>query len=187
MSLVIAFIGITGAVMAGDMREITFQGDNLSEVKLENELYNGLITTDEELNERAKELNVSIIVRDDKSKIAKQGGILIGEVSSFEEGVVQKRRLYASVNSYAITEIDGAKVILIKKGTGSNFVVLGNTITKEIANKCIKANWKNGNLHDAIKILILSMETASKVTASVSKKFLLLHTTSVVELPQVLQ
>ncbi|MEG3055036.1 MAG: DUF2121 domain-containing protein [Methanoculleus sp.] len=37
MTLVIAFIGWEGAVMAGDMREITFQGDGSRIEELERE------------------------------------------------------------------------------------------------------------------------------------------------------
>jgi hypothetical protein len=48
MSLVIAFVGKKGAVIAGDMREIIFQGNAFSRKRLEKELYNGLIATDEE-------------------------------------------------------------------------------------------------------------------------------------------
>ncbi|MDD3933957.1 MAG: DUF2121 domain-containing protein [Methanoculleus sp.] len=39
MTLVIAYIGKQGAVMAGDMREIAFQGDDSCIDELEHELY----------------------------------------------------------------------------------------------------------------------------------------------------
>jgi len=58
MSLVIAFIGIQGAVMAGDMREIITCGDRISTETLEHELYSGLIVTDDALKKRAGELGI---------------------------------------------------------------------------------------------------------------------------------
>jgi hypothetical protein len=69
MSLVVAFIGKNGAVMAGDMREITFDGERVYREKLEKELYNGEIVSDEELEKKAGDLGVEITVRDDKNKI----------------------------------------------------------------------------------------------------------------------
>jgi hypothetical protein len=53
MTLVIAYIGTKNAVMTGDMREITFEGDKVSREKLEKELYNGVITSDGELERKA--------------------------------------------------------------------------------------------------------------------------------------
>ena len=178
MSLVITFIGKNGAVMAGDMREITFQGDKDSREGLEKELYTGMLTTDEELENRATELEVEIKIRDDKNKISQRDGILVGEVSSIERGLVQKRRVYASADNYAIIEIRGSEAKLTGKGKGSAFLVFGNNVTKEIANSCIKDHWKNGNLSDAVKVMILTMEIASKVSASVSKEYVLLQTAS---------
>lgn len=182
MSLVIAFVGNKGAVVAGDMREITFQGNAFSRKKLEKELYNGLIATDEELEKRATEFGIKIRIRDDKKKIAKQHGILTGEVTSFEEGVLRKRRVYAAAGNYVIAETEGSEFKIIKTGTGSAFLVLGNDITKKITNTCIGNNWKNGSLRDAIEIISLSMETAARVTASVSEKYELLQTAEKIDL-----
>lgn len=177
MSLVIAFVGKNGAVMAGDMREITFQGDRVNREKLERELYSGEIITDEDLNKRTEELGVRIMIRDDKSKVAQRYGALVGEVTSVEDGVVRKRRVYASAGNYAIAEIIDAEIKLTDSGS-SAFIVLGNNVTKEIANKCIRHHWKYGNFHDAIRSIVLAMEAAAKVTASVSKKYILVQTSS---------
>ena len=179
MSLVIAFIGKNGAVMAGDMREITFEGDKSQREKLEKELYNGALVTDDELVKKAEELGVKITVTDFKSKISEREGVLIGEVSSLEDGVVKKRRLYASVGNYAIAEIINTKITLTSHAKGSNFIVFGNDFTKQIANKCFKDNWtKKSTFQDAVKILMLCMENAAKATASVSKQFYLIQTAS---------
>jgi hypothetical protein len=179
MSLVIAFIGKDGAVMAGDLREITFEGDKPDREKLEKELYCGSIVTDDELLKEAEECGVKIAVTDCKSKISERGGILIGEVSSVEGGIVKKRRLYASAGNYAIAEIRNTEITLTSHAKGSNFIVFGNDFTKQVANKCFKDNWtKKSTFQDAVRILMLCMETASKATASVSKQFYLIQTTS---------
>lgn len=68
---------------------------------------------------------------------------------------------------------------LTSQGKGSNFIAFGNEFTKQVANKCFKDHWtKKSNLQDAVKILILCMETAAKKTASLSKQFLIVQTSS---------
>ncbi len=108
MSLVIAFIGIQGAVMAGDMREIITRGDRISTGTLEHELYSGLIVNDDDLTKRAGELGISLTLRDDKRKVTHRDGILVGEVSETEGGVTRKRRLYATAGEYALADITDA-------------------------------------------------------------------------------
>lgn len=88
MTLVIAFIGKNGAVMAGDMREITFEGEKADREKLEKELYSGSLVTDEELAKKAEELGVKIEVTDCKEKVSERNGLLVGEVSSTEGRIV---------------------------------------------------------------------------------------------------
>jgi len=186
MSLVIAFIGIRGAVMAGDMREIITRGDRMPSETLEHELYSGLIVTEDELRKRAGELGISLTIRDDKRKVIRRDGILVGEVSETEGGVTRKRRLYATAGEYALAGITDADLRLTGKGKASNFVVLGNQITQQIAHTCIQEHWKNGGVHDAIRILMLSMERASKATASVSGLYCLIHTPAKVSLSEVI-
>ena len=68
---------------------------------------------------------------------------------------------------------------LTSQGKGSNFIAFGNEFTKQVANKCFKDNWtKKSNLQDAVKILILCMETVARKTASVSKQFMIVQTAS---------
>lgn len=176
MTLVIAFIGKQGAVMAGDMREIAFQGDDSCIEELERELYSGSIASDDDLKERAGEIGVTIRVRDDKAKISQQGGVLIGEVTETEGPTIRKRRLYATRGSYAVAEIIDSRLRVIQKGRASNFVVLGNDITKQIANQCIQGAWEGGTISDAVRIIMLIMQIAASVTASVSRTFMLVHT-----------
>ncbi len=188
MTLVIAFIGKNGAVMTGDLREITFEGDKPDREKLEKELYSGAIVTDDELAKKAREFGVGITVTDCKSKVSERNGILVGEVSSVEGGVVKKRRLYASAGNYAIAELRDNEMTLTSHAKGSNLVVLGNEFTKQVANKCFKDNWtKKSTFQDAVKILMLCMETAARKTASVSKQFFLIQATSNVDVLKVVE
>ncbi|WP_292388446.1 DUF2121 domain-containing protein [Methanosarcina sp. UBA5] len=188
MTLVIAFIGKNGAVMTGDLREITFEGENLEREKLEKELYTGAIVTDDELTKKAREFGVGITVTDCKSKIMERDGILIGEVSSIEGGVTKKRRLYASAGNYAIFELRDSEITLTSHAKGSNLIVLGNDFTKQVANKCFIDNWtKKSTFQDAVKILMLCMETAARKTASVSKQFFLIQTTSNVDVLKIVE
>lgn len=176
MTLVIAFIGWEGAVMAGDMREITFQGDSSRIEELERELYSGSIVSDEELKERASEIGVTIRVRDDKAKVSQRDGLLIGEVTEVDRAGVRKKRLYATKGSYAIAEVIDSRLRVTHRGGASNFVVLGNSITKQIANQCIQGAWDGGTVPDAMRVIILIMQVAASMTASVSRTFILVHT-----------
>ena len=80
MSLIIAYVGKKGCVMASDKRRIAYFGNNRQ--ALEDELYDGSITTDEELYQRSKELDVPIKISDDADKIRVVGNTVRGEVST---------------------------------------------------------------------------------------------------------
>lgn len=177
MTLVIAFIGWEGAVMAGDMREITFQGDGSRIEELERELYSGSIVSDGDLKERAGAIGVTIRVRDDKAKVSQRDGLLIGEVAETDGSVVRRKRLYATKGGYVIAEIIDSQLRVIQRGSASNFVVLGNNITKQIANQCIQGAWEEGgSIPDAMRVIMLAMQAAASTTASVSRTFILVHT-----------
>jgi len=176
VSLVIAFIGAHGAAMGGDRREVITRGDRIMTETLEHELYSGQIVTDEALIQRAQELGVLLTIRDDKRKITQRDGVLVGEVSEAEGGVIKKRRLYATGGGYALAEITNGEIRVSGKGRASTFVVLGNQVTQDIAHSFIRENWKNGTLHDAIRIIVLSMQRATATSASVSGSFDLIQT-----------
>ena len=187
MTLVIAFIGRSGAAMAGDMREITFLGDPASMEVLERELYTGLIATEDALLERAAELGVRLGIRDDKVKVTERGGVLVGEVTSLEGGVLRKRRVYASGGSYAIVDTgEGAPVPRGRGGAGS-FVVLGNEKAKAVANRIIRERWKTGGLRDAVEIIVRSLEQASAETPTVGRRFILVQTGEKADLRKVME
>ncbi|MDK2916968.1 MAG: hypothetical protein PWR25_1525 [Euryarchaeota archaeon] len=183
MTLVIAFIGNQGAVMAGDMREIGFGGDDSLIEDLERELYDGSITSDNELAERADAIGVTIRVRDDKAKVSQRDGVLVGEVTETEGATISRKRLYAAKGSYAIAEIVDSRLRVVQRGGASNFVVLGNEITKKVANECIRGMWEGGTIQDALRLVMLTMQIAASVTASVSRTFVLVHTDTAADIP----
>jgi hypothetical protein len=158
------------------MREIAFLGDDSCIEELERELYNGLIASDDELKERASEIGVTIRVRDDKAKVLQRDGVLIGEVTETDGLAVARKRLYVTKGSYVIAEVIDSRLRVTRRGSASNFVVLGNNITKQIANQCIQGAWEGGTISDAIRLIMLTMQIAASVTASVSRTFILVHT-----------
>lgn len=176
MSLVIAFVGSKGAVMAGDLREIFFWDDETAVPALEKELYGGGIVTDGDLYRRAEALGVGIVVRDGREKVREQDGVLVGEVRETVGGTVRARRLYATMGRYALAEFEGPVGRVTGKGTGSTFVVLGNRIAQDIALASIREGWKDGGTEDAVRVIILAMKKAASATASVSKRFVLIRT-----------
>lgn len=176
MSLVVAFTGRETAVMAGDLREMLMQGPDAGIRTFERELYQGSIMSDDSLMQRAGELGIGLIVRDDKCKVSEREGVLIGEVTESEGERVRKRRLYAVPGAYAIADIEPGRFDLRSRGEGSTFVILGNEITREIAHGIIRTSWKEGTLADAVGIIIQIMHAAASCTASVSRTFMLLQT-----------
>ena len=99
MSLVIAFIGREGAVMAGDLREILMKGPDGAICQFEQELYSGQIRTDSDLRKRAVAMGIIVLLRDDKCKVSDHEGILIGEVAESDGDTVRKRRLCVSLRN----------------------------------------------------------------------------------------
>ena len=69
MSLIIAYVGKKGCVMAGDKRRIAYFGSKEERELLEQEIYTGEITNDEELYARAEELEISLKITDDATKV----------------------------------------------------------------------------------------------------------------------
>ena len=178
MSLVIAYTGSNGAIMAGDLREIRLGGDDAAIAALEKELYSGSIRDDGELRSRAEELGVMILIRDDKEKVRDRDGILIGEVTESGDGMQRIRRLYASAGHYAIADIEGSRFVMRGRGDTSTFVVLGNELTRQIAHSAIQRYWKKGTIEDAVTVIVRAMHEAAARTASVSRRYILLQTKS---------
>jgi hypothetical protein len=178
MSLVIAYIGSHGAAMAGDMREISFGGEPGAVAALEGELYGGTIIGVDALHLRAGALGVTLRIRDDRVKVEDRGGVLVGEVGERDTSAERSRRLYAAAGRYALIDLEGGQVTRRSGGGAGSFVVLGNEVAKRVAHRCITKGWKDGTLGDAIRILIRTLEEASRVSPTVSRSFLLVQTRS---------
>jgi hypothetical protein len=186
MSLVLAFIGIRGSVVAGDKREIILWGDPQGTDQFEKELYSGEINTDEQMQQRALALQVHLRVRDTKTKVWGRDGILIGEVSDFELGAIRKRRLYVTCGRYALAEIEGKRFVRVQHGEASRFVVLGNPFAQQIANRCIRERWKGGGDHEAAGLMETILKTVAEKSASVSQEYNLIRTPDTIDLEPIL-
>jgi hypothetical protein len=187
MSLVIAFIGTRGSVVGGDMREITLQEESPGSDQFEEELYSGRIRTDEEMTHRAQELGIHLGIRDTKKKVRERDGILIGEVSDFEHGIIRKRRLYVTTGRYALAEIESQQFIRIRRGEATRFVVLGSPFIQEVTNEYIRERWKSGGLAEAVHLVQEIMEAAARKSASVSREFLIVKTASTIDLEPIME
>ncbi|HMA05701.1 MAG TPA: DUF2121 domain-containing protein, partial [Methanomicrobiales archaeon] len=130
---------------------------------------------------------VILSIRDVKVTARERAGVLVGEVSSVEGGMLKSRRLYASAGSYAILDFGEASPTLRRRGGAGNFVVLGNERTKAIAHRCIREGWKNGNLRDAAAIIRQSLEEAARASASVSREFVFLETREKADLERLME
>ncbi|MDD1709134.1 MAG: DUF2121 domain-containing protein [Methanoregulaceae archaeon] len=182
MSLVIAFIGSEGAVIAGDLREILMAGPDAAISRFEQELYSGQIRTDSDLKRRAIENGIILNLRDNKCKVSDHEGILIGEVAESEGDKVRRRRLCVACGTYAIIDTDEDVSTLKQRGGGGTFVVLGNEVTKRIAHAMIRSEWNSGTFPDAVRLIIRIMNAAASSTASVSRAYTILQTRKKTEL-----
>ncbi|MDD4595076.1 MAG: DUF2121 domain-containing protein [Methanobacteriaceae archaeon] len=141
MSLIIAYIGKKGCVMASDKRRIAYFGDASAREKLEEELYTGELTSDEELKNRASQLGISIKITEDAAKIKSVEETVMGEVITKGTNETRRKRIYGTTNGYQILELLGSKVTSRESGN-SSIILFGNKITKNLANNLLKAYWK---------------------------------------------
>lgn len=141
MSLIIAYVGKKGCVMAGDKRRIAYFGSKEERELLEQEIYSGDIRNDEELYARAEELEISLKITDDACKVKIVEDVAVGEVSSRGTMETKRKRIYGTTNGFKIIELSGSNIINSKKGD-SSIIVFGNKITKSMANDMLKKRWK---------------------------------------------
>ncbi len=139
MSLIIAYVGKKGCVMAGDKRKIAYFGENRQ--SLEEELYSGEIKNNAELEQRSEELNVPIKVSDDADKIRIVGNTIRGEVSTKGTHETKRRRIYGTTNGYQIIELIGSETTSRQAGD-SGIILFGNNFAKKQAELLIKRKWK---------------------------------------------
>ncbi len=142
MSLIIAYVGKKGCVMASDKRKIGYFGDKENLEKLENELYDGTIESDKELLSKAEEYGISIKITDDANKIKVIGNTIRGEVSSKGTFETRRRRIYGTTNGYQIIELLGSETESRNAGK-SGLIIFGNEFAKQMAETLIKRKWKS--------------------------------------------
>ena len=142
MSLIIAYVGKKGCVMASDKRKIGYFGDKENLRLLESELYDGSISNDEDFLKRAKELGISTKITDDANKLKIIGKTIRGEVSTKGTFETRRRRIYGTTNGYQIIELLGSETESRNAGK-SGLIIFGNEFAKQMAETLIKRKWKS--------------------------------------------
>ena len=171
MSLIIAYVGKKGCVMAGDKRRIAYFGSKEERELLEQEIYTGEITSDEELYARAEELEISLKITDDATKVKSVENVAVGEVSSRGTMETKRKRIYGTTNGFQIVELTGSEIVNKKRGE-SSIIVFGNKITKSLANDMLKNRWKPSfSLKYMGDIFGQILEDISKKTPSVGTRY----------------
>ena len=141
MSLIIAYVGKKGCVMASDKRKIGYLGDKENLSTLEKELYDGTIDNDTDLLLRANKLGISIKITDEANKLKVIGNTVRGEVSTKGTFETKRRRIYGTTNGYQIVELLGSETESRKAGK-SGIIVFGNDFAKQKAEVLIERKWK---------------------------------------------
>ena len=141
MSLIIAYIGKKGCVMAADKRKIGYFGDKENLEILEKELYEGKISSDDEFKKRADELGISVKITDDANKLKIVGNCIRGEVSTKGTFETKRRRIYGTTNGYQLVELLGSDVTSRKAGE-SGIIIFGNNFAKKMAETLISRKFK---------------------------------------------
>jgi len=167
MSLVIALAKKKEAVIGGDRRSITFLG---SWPELEQELYSGLISDDETLLARAKEMGATLQVTDGKDKVWRRGDILVGEVTEITPLLERRRRIYAAPGGQLQVDISGKEARIRDQGR-SGCIIYGNRFTQQIAVSIVVQS--DGRVDEALIREIF--QEAGKKTASVSQEHVILR------------
>lgn len=170
MSLIIAYVGKKGCVMASDKRKIGYFGDKENLRILENELYDGKLATDDEFLARAEELSISIKITDDATKLKKVGNTIRGEVSTKGTFETKRRRIYGTTNGYQMLKLLGSETE--KRNAGkSGLIIFGNDFAKRMAETLIQRKWKASlSLRYMGEIFQSIVEEVASKTPTVGKK-----------------
>jgi hypothetical protein len=171
MSLIIAYMGKKGCVMAADKRKIAYFGDKKQLDTLESELYGGNIQNDDELLERAEELGIAVKITDGSSKLQEIGEIIRGEVSSKGAFQTKRRRVYGTTNGYQLVEILGSQIQ--SRNAGKNgIIIFGNKYAKKLAQKLISSKWEpSQNLRKMSEVFEEILSEVSSKTPTVGDSF----------------
>jgi len=171
MSLIIAYVGKKGCVMASDKRRIAYFGNKDKREELEEELYSGAIKSDDELYKRASELDIVIKISEDSNKLRDIGDVIVGEVSSKSTFETKRKRIYGTTNGYQIIELTGSDITNSERGEKA-IILFGNKITKSIANKILDKKWKsNVSLKYMGDIFENILKEISRQTSSIGKEY----------------
>lgn len=171
MSLIIAYIGKKGCVMAADKRKIAYFGDKEELDTLESELYGGTIQSDDEFFKRAEELNVSVKITDGASKLLVIDEIIRGEVSSKGTFQTKRRRIYGTTNGYQLVELLGSQTQSRNAGN-SGIIIFGNKYAKKLAQKLISSKWESSqNLRKMSEVFEEILREVSSKTPTVGDSF----------------
>jgi hypothetical protein len=157
-------------VIGGDKRSMTFLGDC---ALVEEELYCGQITDDQELTARAEELGAILQIADGREKVWQQGDILVGEVTEITPQTQRRRRIYLAPGAYLLVEVEGSKATAKAEGR-AGCIVLGNKYTQKLVNDAIV---KTRGRIDEDTIRSIFFQAASK-TPSVSRDFTIFRSDS---------
>ncbi len=142
MVLIIAYIGKKGCVMVSDKRKINYFGNNKNLSLLEEDVYTGRISSEEELYKRADKLDINVRITDNNIRIATIGEAIKGEISTKTAFETKRRRIYGTTNGYQIIELVDSKIISSKIGEKA-IIVFGNNFAKIQAEKLISQKWKS--------------------------------------------
>lgn len=172
MSLIIAYIGKKGCVMVSDKRKIGYFGNKENLEQLESELYCGKIVNDEEFKNRAEELEISIKITDEASKIKIVGNSVRGEVSTKGTMKTYRRRIYGTTNGFEIVELEGSE-IKSRNFKNSGIIVFGNDFSKKMAETLIQRKWKksSSSLRTIGELFISIGEEVASKTPTVGDNF----------------
>ena len=171
MSLIIAYIGKKGCVMAADKRKIGYFGDKKNLDTLEEELYSGSIDNDEGFLKRAAELGISIKITDDANKLKVVGNCIRGEVSTKGTFETKRRRIYGTTNGYQIVELLGSETKSRKAGE-KGIIIFGNQYAKHLAESLISKKWKSSqSLRYAGEVFEDILTEVASRTPTVGDKF----------------
>ena len=171
MSLIIAYMGKKGCVMAADKRKIAYFGDRKELDILEKELYEGTIHDDEEFLKRAEELDIAIKITDGASKLLAIGDIVRGEVSSKGTFQTKRRRIYGTTNGYQLVELLGSQTQSRKAGN-NGIILFGNKYAKKLAQKLLSSKWEpSQNLRKMAEVFEEILTEVASKTPTVGDSF----------------
>ncbi len=140
MTLVLAYAGTDGALIAGDRRTLVARAEEEKMSELERRLYSGEVRTREEFERLVEELEIEGYVdfHDDREKVWKVNDeVLAGEVGIRSARGVRRRRVYVTPGAHAFVELEGDEV-QSKRFGGPALIVEGPKVVKELVSEFLE-------------------------------------------------